>query len=401
MKNLEHIQAESHYLAGHYHPLPVVIKQGKAEWLYDIEGNQYLDMMSAYSAVSHGHCHPELVKTLRKQAKKLCVTSRACYTENLLPLAKKLTELAGLPKVLFMNSGAEAVETAIKAARKWGYEKKGITSGHAEIIVAQGNFHGRTSGIISCSSEPLYRKHFEPLMPGFKIIPYGDALALRNAINKNTCAFLVEPIQGEAGIIVPPEGYLKAIRQICTDQNVLLMADEVQTGLCRTGKWFAFQHEAIQVDGLILGKALGGGMLPISAFLAQEEVMSVFTPGTHGSTMGGNPLAAAVAYKALAILESENLAQQACEKGAYLLKGLQKIHSPLIKGLRGKGLLIGIEIDTQLHSARAICEKLLANGLLTKETHDTVIRLAPPLVIKYKNIDFALQILARTLKELL
>lgn len=390
----------SQYSANNYQPLPVTLVRGQGVYLWDDAGKKYLDMMAAYSAVSHGHCHPQLVAVLTQQAQILNVTSRAFYSDKLEPFLKYACELTGQDKALPMNSGAEAVETAIKAARKWAYKIKGVAADQAEIIVCAGNFHGRTTTIISFSSEAQYKAGFSPLTPGFKTIPYGDAGALAAAITPNTAAFLVEPIQGEAGIHVPPAGYLQQCAQICAQHNVLLICDEIQTGLGRTGKLLASQHENVHPDGVILGKALGGGILPVSLFLSSQAVMDVFTPGDHGSTFGGNALAASVGLAALELLVSEQLAERAAELGDYFLQGLRKINSPLIKEVRGKGLFIGVEVDTHHLTARDICLELMANGLLTKDTHSTVIRLSPPLVITREQLDDALAIISYSLQKL-
>jgi ornithine--oxo-acid transaminase len=364
-----------------------------------MEGKKYVDMMSAYSAVSLGHAHPKLLKALNEQAQKLALVSRAFYSQPLAPFLKKLCAVAKMDKALPMNSGAEAVETAIKAARRWGYEKKGIPDGHAEIIVAKNNFHGRTTTIISFSSEPSYKAHFGPLTAGFVEIPFGDSEALARAITPNTCAFLVEPIQGEAGIVVPPVGWLKACEQICKKNNVLLIVDEVQSGLGRTGAWFAFEHDQVKPDGVIVGKGLGGGLLPVSAFLATDEVMSVFVPGSHGSTFGGNPLAAHVGLAALTILDEDKLIERSAQLGKILMEKLKAISSPLIKEVRGKGLWVGVEITKGKATARMICEKLMAHGVLSKETHETVIRFAPPLIIDEKTLIWSVDQFAKTLAE--
>jgi ornithine--oxo-acid transaminase len=355
-------------------------------------------MMSAYSAISHGHCHPKLIKAITDQVKKLSVVSRAFHTESLGLFLKKACEMTRMEKALPMNSGAEAVETAIKASRKWGYQKKGIEHNQAEIIVCENNFHGRTTTIVSFSSELLYKEGFGPHTPGFKIIPYGDADALEKAITPNTVAFLVEPIQGESGIRIPPVGYLKKCFQICKKNNVLLICDEIQSGLGRTGKFLACDHDNVKPDGVVLGKALGGGMLPVSLFLSSKEVMDVFTPGTHGSTFGGNQLSAIVGLTALEVIEEENFSGRSAELGDYMLSKLKEIKSPLIKEVRGKGLFIGLEVQPHV-SAREICLKLLENGLLTKETHETVIRLAPPLIITIPQIDAAVAIINKTLQQ--
>lgn len=387
------IELENRYCAKNYHPLPVVLHSGKGVWLWDIDGKRYLDMMSAYSAVSFGHSHPALVAALTSQAQQLAITSRAFHTDKLGPFLQLLCEITGLPKALPMNTGAEAVETAIKAARKWGHKVKGIPDNHAEVIVCHGNFAGRTTTLVGFSSEPQYRDGFGPFAPGFVSIPFGDAAALEAAITLNTAAFLVEPIQGEGGIIVPPDGYLAACRDICKRHNILLICDEVQTGLGRTGRLLACDHEGVKPDGLILGKALGGGLLPVSAFLAREDVMSVFHPGDHGSTFGGNPLAAAVGTAALRILQEEKLSERAQTLGGRLIEGLRAIRHPAIRDVRGKGLLIGLELDPVWISARKFCEELMRNGILSKETHETVVRFAPPLIITADEIDSALAII--------
>jgi ornithine--oxo-acid transaminase len=391
------IEREQHFGAANYQPLPVVLTKGKGVYLFDENGKRYIDMMSAYSAVSHGHCHPELVKTLAEQASTLAVTSRAFFTDKLGLFLEKACEATGQDKALPMNSGAEAVETALKAARKWAYKIKKVPENKAEIIVCEGNFHGRTITIVGMSSEAQYRDGFGPFPAGFKMIKYGDAEALEKAITPNTAAFLVEPIQGEAGIIVPPAGYLKKCAEICKKNNVLLICDEIQTGLGRTGKFLASEYENVKPDGLILGKALGGGLLAVSLFLARNEVMSVFTPGDHGSTFGGNALAAAVGFKALDLLFKENLIAHTEKMGAYFLKKLKEIKSPIISDIRGKGLLIGLEINPKYHTAREICLKLMNEGILSKETHHTVVRLAPPLIITQEQIDEVIAALNRVL----
>ncbi|MFI4938706.1 MAG: ornithine--oxo-acid transaminase [Candidatus Berkiellales bacterium] len=398
-KTQEWIQQEKQYCAHNYEPLPVVLTKGEGVWVWDIEGKRYLDMLTAYSAVSFGHCHPRLVEVLSSQSQQLCLTSRAFYTDRLLPYAEKLCALTGMHSVLPMNSGAEAVETAIKAARRWGYEIKKIPQDKAEIIVAKNNFHGRTITIISFSSEPEYKRDFGPLTPGFVEIPFGESDALLQAITPNTCAFLIEPIQGESGIHVPPKGWLKKCHQICQENNVLLIVDEVQSGLGRTGKLFAFQHEGIQPDGLILGKGLGGGILPTSAFLGRKDLMNVFTPGSHGSTFGGNPLATRMAFEVLTLLEQEKLVENSAVLGEKLLQGLRDIKSPLIKEVRGKGLWAGVEIDVKFATARQICETMIKHGVLSKDTHQTVIRFAPPLIIKEEELKWAIEQFAKALGE--
>jgi ornithine--oxo-acid transaminase len=394
------IELEERYSAHNYHPLPVVLARGQGVHVWDAEGSRYLDMMSAYSAVSHGHCHPRLVQRLAAQAATLAVCSRAFHSTTLAPFLERACQLTGMDRALPMNSGAEAVETALKAARKWAYEVKGVPADAAEIIVCEGNFHGRTLGIISMSTEAGYRRNFGPLMGGVKVIPFGDADALAAAITPNTAAFLVEPIQGEAGIRVPPAGFLARAHALCRAANVLLIADEIQTGLGRTGRMLACDHDGVKPDGLILGKALGGGLLPVSLFLARADVMDVFAPGTHGSTFGGNPLAAAVGKEALDVLVEERLAERSAELGAYLLAELAALKSPLISQLRGKGLFIGMEIDPRQARAREVCERLMAQGVLSKETHETVVRLAPPLCITRDQIDWAVERIDFVLREM-
>jgi ornithine--oxo-acid transaminase len=386
----EIIEAEKPVTAQNYSPLPVVLTRGEGVYVWDTEGNQYTDMMSAYSAVSFGHQHPRITQALTTQAHRLTIVSRAFYTDRLGPFLTKLCSLAHMDAALPMNTGAEAVETAIKAARLWGYSKKKTNENQAEIIVAKNNFHGRTTTLISCSTEPLYRKGFGPFTPGFKAIEFGNARALEEAITPNTCAFLVEPIQGEGGIIVPPAGWLKEVQAICKKHNILLILDEVQSGLGRTGKTFAYMHDISPPDGLIVGKALGGGILPVSAFLAKHEVMDVFTTGTHGSTFGGNPLAAAVGLEALTVLEEEKLAQKSAVMGEYFMSELKKINSPLIKTVRGRGLWIGVEIDPHYTTAKHICLELLKRRILAKDTHEVVVRFAPPLTITKVQLDYVL-----------
>ncbi len=400
MNTQEYIKREDSVCAHTYDPLPIVLCKGKGVWVWDMEGNKYLDVMTAYSAVTFGHCHERLTKTLMDQAQKLAVISRAFYSDQLAPFLEKACALSGFEKGIVMNSGAEAVETALKVARRWGYETKGIPEDQAEIIVAKNNFHGRTTTIISFSSEPLYKKDFGPFTPGFKEIPFGDVRALRDAITPNTCAFLVEPIQGEAGIIVPPKGWLKEVRRICTEKNVLLILDEVQSGLGRTGKMFAFQHEDMMPDGLILGKALGGGILPVSLFLSRKDILCLMGPGSHGSTFGGNPLACAVGYEALCLLEEEHLDARSAELGAYLKEQFENLQSPLIKEVRGLGLWIGVEFHKHHVSAREVCEKMLLNGVLSKDTHETIVRFAPPLTITREELDFAIGAFQKTLRDM-
>jgi ornithine--oxo-acid transaminase len=393
------IALERQYGATNYAPLPAVLSRGEGAWLWDVEGQRYLDMLSAYSAVSFGYGHPRLVKVLTEQAQRLAVTSRAFHSDRLGPFLKRLCEVTGMDRALPMSTGAEGVETAIKCARKWGYVVKGIADGKAEILCCAGNFHGRTSTIVGFSSEAQYRKHFGPFDGGFRPVPFGDAEALEHAITPNTAAFLVEPIQGEAGIVVPPEGYLAAAERICRAHNVLLIVDEVQTGLGRTGKVLACEHEGVKPDGIILGKALGGGLIPVSAFCARESVMGVFRPGDHGSTFGGNALGAAVGLEALAVLHDEKLAERAATLGARLLSRLRSIASPIVTDVRGKGLLIGLELDPKHVSARKFVETLLKHGVLSKDTHGTVARFAPPLVITAEEIDWAVERIRDALRE--
>jgi ornithine--oxo-acid transaminase len=394
------IDLEEDYCAHNYQPLPVVLVHGEGVYLWDDEGQNYLDMMSAYSAVSHGHAHPRLVKTLIEQAQRLAVVSRAYYTDKLPQFLERICLLTNQERALPMNTGAEAVETAIKAARKWAYKVKGVENDKAEIITCAGNFHGRTIAIIGFSSEDQYQDGFGPFPAGFKSISFGDASALEAAITPNTAAFLVEPIQGEAGIIVPPDGYLAECAEICKKHNVLLICDEVQTGLGRTGEFLACQHDDVQPDGLILGKALGGGLLPISVFLARDDVMSVFDPGDHGSTFGGNPLAAAVAFEAISVLGQEKLPERSKELGTYFINKLRTLDSTFIKDIRGRGLFIGMEIDPAKATARAVCEELLRNSILSKETHDTVVRFAPPLIITKEELDWAFERIKNVLETM-
>jgi ornithine--oxo-acid transaminase len=394
------IALEHRYAARNYDPLPVVLTKGEGSWLWDEHGRRYLDMMSAYSAVSCGHAHPRIVATLIDQAQKLAVTSRAFHNPVLPRLMERLARLTGLSRVIPSSGGAEAVETALKSARKWGYQVKGIPADKAEIIVCRSNFHGRSIAIVGFSSEPQYRDGFGPFAPGFAAIPFGDAGALARAIGPNTAAFLVEPIQGEGGIIVPPPGYLAQCARICRERNVLLICDEIQTGLGRTGKFLACEHEGVTPDGVILGKALGGGLLPVSAFVATDAVMSVFAPGDHGSTFGGNPLAAAVALSALDVIADERLVERSASEGAHLMARLATIRSPLIKDVRGKGLFIGIEVDRERITARAVVDRLLARGILSKDTHGTVIRFAPPLNVERSALDWAVEEVRAVFAEL-
>jgi ornithine--oxo-acid transaminase len=394
------IETERRYGADNYAPLPVVMAHGEGVWLWDEHGRRYLDMLSAYSAVSHGHAHPRIVRVLIAQAQRLAMTSRACHNDQLPLLLKRLTELTGLDRALPVNTGLEAVETGLKAARKWGYRVKGIPDGKAEIIVCENNFHGRSITIVGFSSDPQYSDGFGPFAPGFRVIPFGEAAALEAAISPNTAAFLVEPIQGEGGIVVPPDGYLAECSRICRKRGALLLVDEIQTGMGRTGKFLASEHEQVKPDGVMLGKGLGGGLLPVSAFVSTSEVMQVFRPGDHGSTFGGNPLGAAVALEALAVLFDDHLIERSRELGEYLLAQLKTIRSPLIREVRGKGLFAGIEVDQRRTDARAVADRLLARGLLSKDTHGTVVRFAPPLVIRKEEIDWAVEQVRAVFTEL-
>jgi ornithine--oxo-acid transaminase len=400
MDSKDYIVIEDIYGAHNYHPLDVVITKAKGIWMWDVEGNKYLDFLSAYSAVNQGHCHPRIIKALQNQAKKLTLTSRAFRNDQWPLLAKELCELTGFNMVLPMNSGAEAVETAIKLARKWAYQKKGVPQDEAEIIACTNNFHGRTVTIISFSTEPSYRQDFGPFTPGFKIVPFGDAEALEAAITPRTAAFLVEPIQAEAGILIPPDGYLKKAKEICEKNNVLFIADEIQTGLGRVGKMFACEYEGVKPDIMVIGKSLGGGCYAISAVLSTTEIMGLFKPGEHGSTFGGNPLACAVAREALRVIQDEHLVEQAAEKGTYFLEKLKTIKSHHIKEIRGRGLLIGIELYPEAGGARRFCEELMNERLLCKETHENVIRFAPPLIISKKELDWAFKKIKRVFKRL-
>jgi len=390
----ELIALEESYGAHNYQPLDVVIERGEGVWVYDVEGKRYLDCLAAYSAVNQGHCHPKLLATLAEQARKITLTSRAFRNSQLPLFYKELHDLTGFDMALPMNSGAEAVETAVKAARKWGYTQKGIAKDTAEIIVCQNNFHGRTISVVSFSTEEQYKDGFGPFTPGFRAIPFGNAAALREAITPNTCGFLFEPIQGEAGIILPPDGFLREAAGICREHRVLLIADEIQSGLGRTGKLFACMHEGIRPDVLIIGKALAGGFYPVSAVLASREILGVFHPGDHGSTFGGNPLACALARTALQILAEEKLVERSAELGDYFLAKLKTIRSSVVREIRGRGLWIGIELNTD---ARPYCEALKEQGILCKETHSRIIRIAPPLVIQREEIDWACERIAKVL----
>ncbi|MCA9666206.1 MAG: ornithine--oxo-acid transaminase [Myxococcales bacterium] len=387
------------YGAHNYKPLPVVLERGEGVWVWDVNGTKYMDMLSAYSALSQGHRHPRIIAALVEQAQRITLTSRAFRNDKLAGLYERLVKLTGLPRVLPMNSGAEAVESAIKIARKWGVEHKGVEDGKQEIIACSNNFHGRTIAIISCSTEEQYRRGFGPLNTGFRIVPYGDADAFAAAITDNTVGFLVEPIQGEAGINIPPEGYLQKAAEICKQRGVMLLLDEVQTGFGRTGKMFCCEHEGVKPDAIIMGKALSGGVYPVSAVAASEELMGVLHPGDHGSTFGGNPLGAAVACAALDVLVDENLAERAAEMGAYVLERLRAVDSKHVREVRGRGLLIGIDLHESAGGARRFCEALMLDGLLCKETHETVIRLAPPLVVTRDELDWALERVERVLLD--
>lgn len=391
MKTHELIELEERYGAHNYHPLDVVIQRGEGVWVYDVEGNRYLDCLSAYSALNQGHCHPRIMDTLVSQAQSLTLTSRAFRNDQLPLFYQEVCELSGYGMALPMNTGAEAVETAIKVARKWGYTVKGVSDGQAEIITCAGNFHGRTLTVISFSTEPGYKAGFAPFTPGFVTIPYGDAEALRAAITPNTVAFLFEPIQGEGGVVVPPDGYLRAVREICTQHDVLMLADEIQTGLGRTGRLFACDHEDVKPDVMILGKALSGGAYPVSVALSSREVLGVFKPGDHGSTFGGNPLGCAVARTALKVLVEEGMIENAAHLGEYFQERLVEINSPHVKEVRGKGLLIGVELHPEAGGARRFCEALQARGVLAKETHKHVIRFAPPLIITREEVDWVVE----------
>ena len=391
----QQIQLAEQVTAHNYHPLPVVIESAEGAWVTDVDGRRYLDCLAGYSALNFGHGHPVLLAAAREQMDRVTLTSRAFHTNRLGPFCRDLAALAGMEVVLPMNTGAEAVETAIKVSRKWGYDVKGVAPDQANIIVFDGNFHGRTTTIVSFSTDPVARDGFGPFTPGFRIVPYGDAAAVEAAIDANTVAVLVEPIQGEAGVIVPPPGFFTELREWCTRNNILLIIDEVQSGLGRTGRWFAFEHEGIRPDALILGKALGGGLLPVSAFLADDSVMDVFDPGSHGSTFGGNALAAAVALEALQVIEDEGLVARSAQQGEYLLARLREVMAaggPLIRAVRGRGLWAGVDIDPAHATARELVERLAAHGVLSKETHETVIRFAPPLTITRPLIDRAVAV---------
>jgi len=385
-----YIELAEKYAAHNYHPLPVVIARAKGVWVWDPEGRKFMDMLAAYSAVNQGHCHPKIVGALIEQAGRVTLTSRAFHNDQFGPLCELVCEMTGFDKILVMNSGAEAVETAIKMVRKWGYKSKGVENDKAEIIACANNFHGRTTTVVSFSTDAQYRDGFGPFTPGFKVIPYGDAAALEAAIGPNTVAFLVEPIQGEAGIILPPAGYLKKAAEICKKNNVLFIADEIQSGLGRTGKLFAWEHDGARPDAMIIGKALSGGFYPVSGVLTSDEIMAVFRPGDHGSTFGGNPLGCAVARAALQVIREEKLVENSAELGEYLLEKLRRMPQDHIAEIRGKGLWIGVEIRKPSGLARPYCEALMERGILAKETHDQVVRIAPPLMITKDEIDWAL-----------
>jgi ornithine--oxo-acid transaminase len=390
MNTQEYIELEERYGAHNYHPLDVIVTRGEGVWVYDIEGNRYLDCLSSYSALNQGHVHPKILEALQEQAKKLTLTSRAFRNDQLPLFYKELSEITGYEMALPMNSGAEAVETAIKLARKWAYRVKGVPRYHAEIITCQNNFHGRTVSIISFSTEPLYRDDFGPFTPGFVSVAYGDAKAIANAITPHTAAVLVEPIQGEAGVIVPPVGYLREVREICSKNNILLIADEIQTGLGRTGKMFACEHESVRPDIITIGKALSGGFYPVSAIVADKELLGLFEPGEHGSTFGGNPLGIAIARASLRVINEEHLSENSAKMGEYLMEQLAEISSPHIKEVRGKGLLIGVELYPKAGGARRFCEALANQSILAKETHENVVRFAPPLIIDKQVLDWAI-----------
>jgi ornithine--oxo-acid transaminase len=397
MDSKQYIALEEKYGAHNYHPLDVVIERGEGVWVYDVDGNKYLDCLSAYSALNQGHVHPKILDALVEQAKKVTLTSRAFRNEQLPFFYKELSELTGYEMSIPMNSGAEAVETAIKLVRKWAYQVKKVPYYQAEIIVAEGNFHGRTISIISFSTEEYYKKEFGPFTPGFITVPYGDAQAIADAITPNTAAIMLEPIQGEGGVLIPPTGYLQEVEKLCKENNILFVADEIQTGLGRTGKLFAAHHDNVRPDLVIIGKALSGGFYPVSAVLADEAIMGLFQPGEHGSTFGGNPLGAAVARAALSVLVEEDLIQKAETLGNYFVEKLKDIPSDHVKEVRGRGLLIGVELKPEAGGARRFCEVLKEKGILAKETHDNVIRFAPPLVISQEIIDWALPIIRETL----
>ena len=396
---IDYLATETRLGAHNYEPIGVVLSRGEGVWVWDTDGNRYLDCLSAYSAVSQGHCHPKILAAMVEQAHRLTLTSRAFHNDQLAPFYEEIAALTGSHKVLPMNSGAEAVESAIKSVRKWGYEVKGVPDGQAEIIVCADNFHGRTLGVIGFSTDPETRTHFGPFAPGFKIIPFGDAASLEAAITQNTVAFLVEPIQGEAGVIIPPVGYFARVRELCTANNVMLVLDEIQTGLGRTGKLLAEQHEGIEADVTLLGKALSGGFYPVSAVLSNNEVLGTLRPGQHGSTFGGNPLACAVARAAMRVLVEEGMIENAARQGARLLEGLKDIRANTIRAVRGRGLMLAVELHPEAGPARRYCEALQGKGILAKDTHGHTIRIAPPLVITSDEVDWALEQFATTLTQ--
>jgi ornithine--oxo-acid transaminase len=390
------IDQTQEYGANNYHPLPIVISDAEGVWVKDPEGNKYMDMLSAYSAVNQGHRHPKIIQALKDQADRVTLTSRAFHNDQLGPWYEKICKLTNKDMALPMNTGAEAVETAIKTARRWAYDKKGVAENQAEIIACEGNFHGRTMSAVSLSSEEEYKRGFGPMLPGINLVPYGDLDALKEAITPNTAAFLLEPIQGEAGIVIPPEGFLKAAYELCKENNVLFIADEIQAGLARTGKMFASDWEDVEPDMYILGKALGGGVFPISCVVANKDILGVFNPGSHGSTFGGNPMACAVSVASLEVLEDEKLAERSLELGEYFMNKLKEIDNPKIKEVRGRGLFIGVELT---EPARSYCEQLKEEGLLCKETHETVIRFAPPLIISQEDLDWAIERIQKVLSK--
>ena len=396
---IDFLATEARFGARNYEPIGVVLSRGEGVWVWDTDGNRYLDCLSAYSAVSQGHCHPKILAAMVEQAHRLTLTSRAFHNDQLAPFYEEIAALTGSHKVLPMNSGAEAVESAIKSVRKWGYEVKGVPDDQAEIIVCADNFHGRTLGIVGFSTDPETRGHFGPFAPGFRIIPFGDAAALEQAITPNTVAFLVEPIQGEAGVIIPPAGYFTKVRELCTANNVMLVLDEIQTGLGRTGKLLAEQHEGIEADVTLLGKALSGGFYPVSAVLSNNEVLGTLRPGQHGSTFGGNPLACAVARAAVRVLVEEGMIENAARQGARLLEGLKDIRANTIRAVRGRGLMLAVELHPEAGPARRYCEALQGKGILAKDTHGHTIRIAPPLVITSDEVDWALEQFATTLTQ--
>lgn len=397
MTGHDHIELVEHYAAHNYHPLPVVVAEAEGVWVTDVEGKKYMDMLAAYSAVNFGHSHPDLVQAAKDQLDKVTLTSRAFHNDQLGPMVQALADLCGMEAVLPMNTGAEGVETAIKTARKWGYKKKGIAADKVKIICCSDNFHGRTTTIVGFSTDPQAQDGFGPFTPGFEIVEYGNIEALKKAIDANTAAFLVEPIQGEAGVKIPPDGYLKAVRQVCTERKILFIADEIQSGLGRTGKTFACEHEGVKPDIIILGKALGGGIMPVSAIVTSREIMSVFHPGDHGSTFGGNPLACAIARKVIDILRTNEYQENARKMGEYLMGKLRAIKSDKIATIRGRGLWFGIDLKPTAGKARAHCEKLMHEGLLCKDTHEQTIRLAPPLCITKDEVDWAVERLNKVL----